>query len=66
MISVFQSFFCTYSHDIHIYLTDDNAKAWKLNESGETAWSATTSPAIGAAGNSKPVYKEHFTHPTKQ
>ena len=46
------------------YLIDDNAKAWKLRETGERAWLETTSPAKGAAANSKPVYKEHFTHTT--
>ena len=44
------------------YLTDDSAFAWKLRQSGNTAWSEKTSPAIGAAGKSKPVYKEHFKY----
>ena len=39
---------------------DDNQKAWHLHNSGGKAWEV--SPAVGAAGLSKPVYKTHFTH----
>ena len=41
---------------------DDAAYAWKLKNTGEKAWSDGTTPAPGAAGNSKPAYKEHFKH----
>jgi hypothetical protein len=48
----------------NIWLThiDDIAYALKLQKTGEKAWSEETSPAPGAAGNSKPVFKDHFTH----
>ena len=46
----------------NICTVDDSKHAHRLQQTGETAWSEKTSPAIGAAGNSMPVYKEHFTH----
>jgi hypothetical protein len=38
-----------------------NFRAWTLNNTGESAWDKGTSPAAGAARNSKPTYKDHFT-----